>query len=180
MGVQNQGKLADVILKQSLTGITLNKMHTAKSIIWLNSEGPILIYDLSAFSQWKLRFDMPTMEETNHGDTSHFKVDFLRHVSSSNPSLYNIREPKYRGSCNIVYTFVLLISWPPTNLGVPSWRFFKSPFRVDLKAIQFVIIQWNDDWDIAKILKKVILRIILFFCLLPNQELEHSRSLRST
>ena len=46
----------------------------------------------------------------------------------------------YRLSHNIVPTFVLLISQPPKHLEVPSWTFFDSPFNVDFKTIQFVII----------------------------------------
>ena len=46
----------------------------------------------------------------------------------------------YRVSHNIVSTFVLLNSRPPKHLEVPSWKFFNSPFCVDFKTIQFVII----------------------------------------
>ena len=59
----------------------------------------------------------------------------------------------YRVSHNIVYTSVLLVSWPPKHVEVPSWTFFNSPFRVDFKTIKFFIIWWNFDRDIAKILK---------------------------
>ena len=59
----------------------------------------------------------------------------------------------YRVSRNIVSTFVLLISQPPKHLQVPSWKFLNSPFCVDFKTIQFVIIWWNLDQDMAKILK---------------------------
>ena len=41
---------------------------------------------------------------------------------------------------NTVSIFVLLISWPPKHLEVPSLTFFNSPFHVDFKTIQFVII----------------------------------------
>ena len=40
-----------------------------------------------------------------------------------------------------------------TGCPIPSWTFFNSPFQVDFKAIQFVIIWGNLDRDIAKILK---------------------------
>ena len=51
-----------------------------------------------------------------------------------------IPDSSYRVSHNIVSTFLLLISRPPKHLEVPSWTFFNSPFRVDFKTIQFVII----------------------------------------
>ena len=60
----------------------------------------------------------------------------------------------YRVSHNIVSTFVLLNSRPLKHLEVPSWTFFNSPFRVDFKTIQFVIIWWNLDRDIDKILEE--------------------------
>ena len=60
---------------------------------------------------------------------------------------------QYRVSHNIVSTFVLLNSWPPKHLEVPSWTFFNSPFRVDFRTIQFAIIWWNLVQDIAMILK---------------------------
>ena len=46
----------------------------------------------------------------------------------------------YRVSRNIVSTFLLLISRPPKHLEVPSWAFFNSPFNVDFKTIQFIMI----------------------------------------
>ena len=46
----------------------------------------------------------------------------------------------YRVSHNIVYTFGLLVSGPPKHLEVPSWTFFNSPFYVDFRTIQFVMI----------------------------------------
>ena len=59
----------------------------------------------------------------------------------------------YTVSHNIVYTFGLLVSWPPKPLEVPSWTFFNSPLLADFKTIIFVIIWCNFDRDIAKILK---------------------------
>ena len=47
----------------------------------------------------------------------------------------------YRVSRNIVPTFVFLISRPPEHLEISSWTFFNSPFHVDFKTIQFVIIR---------------------------------------
>ena len=59
----------------------------------------------------------------------------------------------YRVSHNIVYTIVLLVSWPPKYLEVPSWTFFNSTLRVNFLTIKIVIIWCNFDRDIAKILK---------------------------
>ena len=59
----------------------------------------------------------------------------------------------YRVSHNIVYTFGLLFAWPPKHLKVSSWTFFNSPLHLDFKTIIFVIIWYNVDQDIAKILK---------------------------
>ena len=56
-------------------------------------------------------------------------------------------------SRNIIPTFVLLISRPPKHLEIPSWRFFNSPFHLDFKTTHSVIIWWNLDRDIDKILK---------------------------
>ena len=51
----------------------------------------------------------------------------------------------YRVSRNIVPTFVLLTSWPPKHIEIPSWTFFNSLFYIDFKTIQFVMIWWNFD-----------------------------------
>ena len=83
----------------------------------------------------------------------------------------------YRVSHNIVSTFVLLNSRPPKHLEVPSWTFFNSPFCVDFKTIQFVMICPSLDQDIAKILKGSHFKN-QHFCLLLNQELNHSRKPR--
>ena len=48
----------------------------------------------------------------------------------------------------------MLISWLPSGLDIPSWTFFNSPFCIDFKTSQFVMIWWNFDRDIAKILKE--------------------------
>ena len=49
-------------------------------------------------------------------------------------------ELPYRVSHNIVSPFLLLISLPPKHLEVPSWTFFNSPFNIDFKTIQFIMI----------------------------------------
>ena len=59
----------------------------------------------------------------------------------------------YRVSRKTLYAFLLLISRPPKHVEVPSWAFFNTPFRVDFKTINYFIIRWNFDRDIAKILK---------------------------
>ena len=46
-------------------------------------------------------------------DVSHFKGYILRHVSSSNPFLNNIREPKYKQN-NMGHQIIdLLLTWLP-------------------------------------------------------------------
>ena len=59
----------------------------------------------------------------------------------------------YTVSRKTVSTFVFWISRLPRALKIPSWTFFKSPFCVDLKNIQFFIIWWTLDWYIRQILQ---------------------------
>ena len=75
-------------------------------------------------------------------------------------------------STKTVSTFNFWISRLPRRLKIPSWTFFNSPFRVDSKNIHFVIIWWNFDRDIAKILQGSHFRYY-HFCLLLNQELDY-------
>ena len=78
----------------------------------------------------------------------------------------------YRVSHNSVSTFVFWISQLPRGLEIPSLTFFNSPFHVDSKNVHFVIIWWNLDQDIAKILQGSYFDSQHFFLLL-NQELKH-------
>ena len=60
---------------------------------------------------------------------------------------------QYRVSTKTVSTFVYWFSRLPEGQESPSWAFSNTPFCVDLKNIQFIIIWWNLDWDIPKILR---------------------------
>ena len=76
-------------------------------------------------------------------------IQFLKIHHNSIPFIHR---PQYH--C-YGYFFVVLGGWvgPPKQLKFPSWTFFNCPYHVDFKTIQFGIICWNFEWDIAKILK---------------------------
>ena len=60
---------------------------------------------------------------------------------------------KYRVSQKKVSLRFCIISRPPRGLEIPSLTFFYRLFCVDSRNIHFVIVWWNFDQDIAKILQ---------------------------
>ena len=68
----------------------------------------------------------------------------------------------YRVSSKTCSTFVFWISWLPRGLEIPSWAFFKSPFCVYFKNINFIIIWLILTKILPKYNREVILKIKLF------------------
>ena len=60
----------------------------------------------------------------------------------------------YRVFTKTVSTFVFWIYRLPKGLDIPSWTFFNTPYRVDFRDIHFLIVRWNIDGDIDKILQE--------------------------